>query len=270
MSFRNKRIWNIEWFGNDYVKKAGAQNHVLGLLTPETFPVLSYTNKHGRLWGAATLQQILAVLQHPAGLYEILVPDRNVKVYVDVDKTECSLDEIKKVIIHHFPNARMQISGREGSWHIILSNYYAPSVLDMRTVMIPFTTKYKTMGFDVGVYTKNRNFKCIGQSKPNQPVQAYIEGSLETSKHLIRHDFDDDSVNIMEMQWDFPKLSDLRKKDGSPALPFDLSVIPQGELPVPKDFDWLTSEPLQKLALIPCNKRGKEALDHNTIWRIMV
>ncbi|KAI8815509.1 uncharacterized protein EV422DRAFT_510535, partial [Fimicolochytrium jonesii] len=146
-------------------------------------PDLILHGKEGPVVSAVTREQLCKLLRWKAGIYKILVPDHVRKLYFDVDKAETPLSEIKRVILGEFQNARLQISGREGSWHIILSNYYAQNLEAMGPV-VRFVHQYKELGFDTHVYTKNRNFKCINQAKPNQPRQAYIEGDAEWSKHL--------------------------------------------------------------------------------------
>ncbi|KAI9101377.1 hypothetical protein DFS34DRAFT_614262, partial [Phlyctochytrium arcticum] len=267
---RTVDAWKLKWYGNDNVTKSGAQDYVLSLLTEDTYPILSYTNKYGRLWGAVSEQDLYTLVKRKSGLYEILVPDRKQKVYFDVDKSQVSLDDVKNQILEVFPNAKMNISGRPGSWHIILQNYFAKDLSGMKPVQM-FAKLYSHMGFDAGVYTKNRNFKCINQAKPNAPIQEYIEGSKILSKHLVMHDFDLDAVDIetMEFPFDMP-IAEVSTKDGIPVDKFDLLSIPQGNLEKPENFDWLTAEPLHKLAILPCPSRDSpDYLSHNTVWRVM-
>ncbi|KAI9092848.1 hypothetical protein DFS34DRAFT_596416 [Phlyctochytrium arcticum] len=269
-TFRHVVSWKLNWVGNNSVNKSGAQDYILQQLTPETYPVLSLTERRGRLWAAVTKEQLCGLLRWKAGVYEILVADRKRKIYFDIDKTNIALQDIKNVILQTFPNARMQISGRDGSWRIILSNYYADSLQAMAPVVL-FVQQHRELGFDTTVYTKNRNFKCINQAKPNQPVQAYIEGDQNFSKHLIMHDFDDDAVNIADMEFPLLPTPAIKQKDGTPVGKLDLLAIPQRTLSVPDNFDWLTATPLDKLAMIPCPKRGsKDTLQHDVMWRILV
>ncbi|KAI9088847.1 hypothetical protein DFS34DRAFT_654724 [Phlyctochytrium arcticum] len=137
--------------------------------------------------------------------------------------------------------------------------------------VVLFVQQHKELGFDPSVYTKNRNFKCINQAKPNQPIQAFIEGDKEFSKHLIMHDFDYDSVNIADMEFPHLPTPSIKQKNGTPVGKLDLLAIPQQTLPGPENFARLTATPLDKLAMIPCPKRqSKDALQHDVMWRILV
>ncbi|KAI8820284.1 uncharacterized protein EV422DRAFT_579027 [Fimicolochytrium jonesii] len=199
-------------------------------------------NKDMRQRGNGTAVRIL---RWKAGIYEILVPDRERKIYFDVDKAETPLSEIKRVILDI------------GQRRVLAHHPYAQNLEAMGPV-VRFVQQYKELEFDTGVYMKNRNFKCINQAKPNQPRQAYIEGDAEWSKHLVMHDFDDHAVDIGTLS--FPMLPELatKRRDGSPATN-------------PTDFDWLTAEPLDKLAILPCAKRAEDGfLRHDVIWRVML
>lgn len=274
---RIKRVWKIDWIGNDHKVKSGAQDFVLSQLKENEHLILSYTNKHSRLWGALTYLQLKELIDKDHGLYEVLVADRKRKVYFDVDKTDRKLDEIKMLILDAFPDARMQVSGREGSWHIILSNYYANNLAAMMPVKF-FAILHKELGFDTGVYHQNRNMKCINQCKPKRvnEHQLHVDGSMDASKHLIMHDFDHDAIDIASMKFDFMEAvitaeKSTDKKTAKNTLRLDLMTIPQLELPVPEDFELSAATPLQKLALIPCYPRGHEsALHHDTMWRLLV
>src|SRR5437016_6209366 len=196
--------WKITTYRNQ--GKCGAQNKMLediGCMNdgaPEdVFPILSHTPRYGRWWGAANLKQLSQIIKKDQGIYEILTKNGKRKVYFDVDKTDKTLEEIEEIILKHFPGAVLQISGYLGSYHIILSNYYAENNDAMWQIKL-FCSHYKEYGFDAKVYTKTRNMKCINQSKsktiskgvPRPPRQLYIKGSEVLSKHLIMHDFDDD------------------------------------------------------------------------------
>ncbi|KAJ3272428.1 hypothetical protein HK104_004476 [Borealophlyctis nickersoniae] len=193
--FRKVHIWKVDWIGNNAYDRSGAQDHVLANMEPNTFPIQSYTKK-GRLWGAFPPDVITRLIKKNYGLYEILHPTFKCKVYFDVDKSTDSLEDIKKIILDRFPGARMHISGRKGSWHIVLSNYYADNNLEAMRPVKQFVMENVQHGFDKGIYTLNRNMKCINQRKPGKLLQEYIEGDTALTKHLILHDFDDDAVNI--------------------------------------------------------------------------
>ncbi|KAJ3286116.1 hypothetical protein HK104_009175 [Borealophlyctis nickersoniae] len=267
--FRDITSWKIKWKGNNHKEQSGAQDHVLQHLTPGMFPVLSLTRKFGRMWAAVGLDHLLRLIKKNHGVYEILCEHLKRKIFFDVDKSDIPLEEVKMIILERFPGARLQISGRDGAWHIILSNYYAENLDAMRPIK-RFAMMHVSKGFDKGVYTKTRNMKCINQSKPDKPVQAYIEGDLSLSKHLILHDFDDDAINIDTIDFGYEEEEVIVKEGKKQSLTLDILSIPQHDLPIPHNFDWLTATPTDKLAILPNLKRGERGChDHDICWQVM-
>jgi hypothetical protein len=271
--------WKLEWKGNNYIHKSGAMDDVLKRVTSETFPVESYTQKHGRLWTVVTKEQLVRLIQKNRGIYEIFPAEGKRKVYFDVDKGEKALEEAKELILSKFPGANMHVSGRnalhgqpdsESSWHITLSNYYAMNLAAMAPVR-ELCREWKEYGFDPVVYMKNQNYKCINQSKPDKPIQEYLEGSQELSKHLIMHDFDEEAIDIATMDLGFKEVVARLQKKTKYSTVLDILAIPQSELPSPDNFDWLTASPLDKLSILPCPKRGTlGCLSHLLCWQIML
>ncbi|KAJ3246506.1 hypothetical protein HK104_007883, partial [Borealophlyctis nickersoniae] len=213
--FRFVEWLGITWVANKGKDGRGAQDYVIANLKDGQVPIWSHTRKRGRLWGAATLKQLLKLLQKDHGIYEILIPDVPRKVYFDIDHSDASLDEIKSIITGYFPNAIMNISGRLGtdmSVHITLENYFALNLDGMEVVKV-IALRNHEKGFDTGVYTKNRNMKCINQAKPNGPVQGYLEGNTTIVNHLILHGIDKkNSIDITAMTFD-PPIKLIQKND---------------------------------------------------------
>ncbi|KND02853.1 uncharacterized protein SPPG_01932 [Spizellomyces punctatus DAOM BR117] len=284
--FRMVKWLGITWLGNLEIpgvqKATGAQDKVLAELPPDKVPLWCHHPKKGRLWGTATTEQLIEITATNHYIYEILVfaPYRHHKVYFDIDPpkqkkgeeegTPISLNDAKSIILQYFPHARFQISGHEGSWHIILSNYYAGN-LESTAVLQQIARKH---GWDVSVYYRNSNFKCINQSKPGQAVQDYIEGNTARSKHFILHDFDEDAIDISTMTFDLgelPAVTSLRKKNAAgrtQSQSIDILSIPQLDLPVPDNYD--PKNNLQKLSMLPNPPRGSPGtLDHHTCWKVM-
>ncbi|KAI9096667.1 hypothetical protein DFS34DRAFT_675223 [Phlyctochytrium arcticum] len=195
LPLRNIQYLGLTWTGNNVVDRSGAMNHVIQQLEPDQFPILSFTTKYKRLYTAVTSSKLAALVAKNRGLYEIILPERKRKVYFDIDpKDNLTLDEIKSKILAQFPNARLHISGRHpngeeaGSYHVVLSNYYTDNLDETRNTTRRFAD---ANGFDTAVHSTNQQFKCINQSKPGKPVQAYMEGSNDPLKHLVMHGFDD-------------------------------------------------------------------------------
>ncbi|KAJ3286760.1 hypothetical protein HK104_008889 [Borealophlyctis nickersoniae] len=266
--FRDIPYLKINWKANNHVDASGAQDYVIEHLLPGQFPILSHTSMQ-RLWGALTFEDICRVIKKNRGIYEILKPDLKRKVYFDVDKSTLSLNEVKEIILKCFPNARMHISGREGSWHIVLSNYFAKNLESTLNTLRPFAQEH---GFDKSVYTKNRNFKCINQSKRGEPVQKYVEGSRVLSKHLVLHDFDDDAIDIDTIDFGYAD-KETKAKTARERTSLDVLSIPQHDLPVPDHYDCLHAKPLEELALLPNPPRSSKEtaiMDHQVSWQVML
>ena len=154
------------------------------------------------------------------------------------DELKNVLETAKAVVYEKFPNANLQVSGSiemcskhkvlKHSYHIVLSNYFAKDLFEMQMSTKFFAMKHKNIGFDTTVYERNKQMKAINQSKLETPrrVQAYVEGSCTLSKHLVLHDFDEDSTDVSTMEFDVPK--ELGENPNvSKALQLDLMDIPQ-------------------------------------------
>lgn len=130
------------------------------------------------------------------------------------------LEKLKGIILMAFPATNFQVSGCESnekwSYHITLSNYYADKLSNLSLKLKSFCGAYIDYGFDVSVYSKNRNMKCINQSKgykskvingektmiKDMRIQSTIEGSEELSKHLILQNFDEQAINIKTLNFE--------------------------------------------------------------------
>ncbi|KAJ3272555.1 hypothetical protein HK104_004450 [Borealophlyctis nickersoniae] len=270
-----KKWLGVTWVGNKG-KAGGAQGYVIDNLKDDQWPILSYTRKHGRLWGAGTLDQLLKLLTKDHGIYEILIPDVPPKVHFNIDHSDASWDEIRSTITGYFPNAIMNISGRLGtdmSLHITLENYWAPNLEGLEAVKV-IALRNREKGSDASIYTKNRNMKCINQAKPNGPVQKYLEGNTNTVSHLILHGIDKiNSTDITGMKFNPPielveKNDDLTTQERE--LLIDVLAIPQQNLVVPGDFDLMTATPLDKLTKLPNPPKFSHGWPgHDIIWQVM-
>jgi hypothetical protein len=317
---RDVKVYKHHWVGNKYsrdkaaseAEKANAEDAIVktkayqfnlercATLGPEYFPILRHTRWEGRLWTTVTHRQLTNLINHGnCWVYEILLPDLKRKVYFDVDKTSASLEEILAPVYQHFPHARCQVSGSEKddgtkSYHITLSNYYADTLAAMLPVKL-FTMKYQGLGYDDSVYTKNRNMKCINQSKAVNTkigekvrIQQYVSGDAVLTKHLILHDFDKDAVDINTMAFPFVEeakaVVPVRKtKSGKIRKPsaqeiksaMDICTIPQQDLPVPESFinregnesqfNLEEAWPIDKLRLVPNPPAGSRGELHHMI-----
>ena len=228
-------------------------------------------------WCIASYQEILKMIEKDNHIYEVLTENVKRKVYFDIDfkplKTDTFnefVEKSKKIILTMFPQAIFNISGSESvekwSIHVILSNYYTSNLKDS-LVLKCFCDTYKDYGFDSCVYSKNRNMKCINQSKgykigkdengkqisiKDTRIQAIIEGS----KHLILHDFDDNAININTLDFgDYLMINKepnqepkkLRERLKNKEKGIDILNIQPSEIPLSLEFDYYNATNLEKL-----------------------
>ncbi|KAJ3020551.1 hypothetical protein HKX48_000630 [Thoreauomyces humboldtii] len=154
----------------------------------------------------------------------------------------------------------------------LLNNYHAMT-LDAMTSVKLIAVKHFSDGFDPSVYCKNKNFKCINQSKIAKPVQGWIEGSKSDLDHLVLHGIDfNSSQDIEGMTFDGIEIP--HEPESTDMIPvetkIDILSIPQQSLPVPVNFDIMTAMPLDILAKLPNPpKNAPGGLNHNLIWQVM-
>jgi hypothetical protein len=153
------------------------------------------------MWGCCDTTTALKLIQKNSGAYEIL-HKFPMKVYFDIDKKENlkpdDLTTYKNIILKHIPDAMMAISGSETdqkhSYHITLTNYTFKNEQerDDFKLFVKTVLHIEDNGFDTAVYTKNRNMKCVNQSKPeDKRVQEIIEDD-DIKNHLISAFISDD------------------------------------------------------------------------------
>jgi hypothetical protein len=270
--------------------------------------VIYKSNGFNMFWGIANYEQVKKMIEKDNGIYEVLPEMGKRKVYFDIDtkKEEAHgsfiehLEKCKEIILNHFPDARLQISGSESkkfSYHIILSNYYADNLSRIKLNLKAFCLCYQDYGFDTCVYTKNRNMKCINQTKglrkitvngkqrniKDNRVQAYIEGSTDLSKHLIMWNFDKDAKNIKDI--DFSNflqacqrtetgnvLSVKQKRQRLENLEKGIDIInlKPTDKALSLDFDYANAGPLEKIKVLPnYPKEDKQALHHNICMKVL-
>ena len=264
MALRSVQSWKTTWWKN-MSDSGGAQDHMLSLMKPEEFPFASHTKKEGRMWGSMKRAQYLKLLEKNRGLYEIIESAKKRKVYFDVDcpgDAPDPIETVKTVLTEKFPGARLQISGSRTpikiSYHVIISNWFFMNK-DLQRSMLSWTIM-NVPHVDKGVYTMNRNMKCVNQGKTDGRVQTILEGSPEILKHMILDGFDDDAQDASEITWELCSTVDRTRT-------FDILEIPELNLTCPEDFDWIDSTPVEVLNLI---QNTPDLLGHMNTWKIML
>ena len=184
---------SVNWLKNQ-TKEGGAMEEVLKTKKEDDIAFNIISKKFGRMWGSCDNTTALKLIEKNSGLNEIL-HKFPMKVYFYIDKTEnLKADDIttyKNIILKYIPDAKMAISGSETnekhSYHITLTNYVFNDMIERDDFKI-FVKEYlfeEDNGFDTKVYTKNRNMKCIKQSKPGcSRVQMILEDD-KMENHFI-------------------------------------------------------------------------------------
>lgn len=250
------QVWKLTFFKNDDAN-CGAQNEAIKACTSEQIVVHSQTVKNGRMWGCATPSQFLKLIEKNHGLYEVMTRFPH-KVYFDIDKQgqaeEGHLQNIKNIILQYFPNAEMAISGSikesKTSHHIVLQNYVIHNEEERQYMkhLVKYICENQEESFDWKVYTKNRNMKCINQSKDDGRVQEIIENP-DFKAHCITCFVSDYSLPFSELPEEIKTEVMVAKSKGT----FDLGQLPKLVLSTPVDFDIVSADAEECFALLPLN-----------------
>ncbi|KAI8818847.1 uncharacterized protein EV422DRAFT_508001 [Fimicolochytrium jonesii] len=217
------------------------------------------------------------LLKDDKGLFEVMHPDRMMKLMFDIDYTGMNdpIGKVKKRIRSILPNASMNISGSVGekgdtlkfSYHIVVNNYHVLNVGELDPIK-QFCAMYKELGFDMNIYRANGLMKYVNQSKGDGRVQEIIEGSDNILDHTIMHGIPKDSIhvkNVSELQnFLSPGAPALRKRkrendEGSVQARkgrYYPGQIPRMNLEPPETLDIYRGDPLHFLAHMPNPKRG--------------
>ena len=186
MSVSSINVWGVTWFKNASAQ-GGAQNIAIQYRSDDEVVIHSHTKKNGRMWGCCSPAKLLELIAANHGIFEIMT-DFPQKVYFDLDKEgrhpeyrEWAEAQIAQIL----PGAEMVASGsitdEKTSVHVVVQNYAINNETDRKALHLMCD---RLDGFDGKVYTKNRNMKCVNQSKLDGRLQAvYTEPDLR--KHLI-------------------------------------------------------------------------------------
>lgn len=187
--------------------KIGSQVALIQTL-PEShnlYMCMNTTNKGARGWITLSKEDALKKLTKNNGMYEVIIHNKPRQVYFDCDfKGIDYIENFKALLILLMPDANLNISGSKqefkNSYHIVIDNYYFQNI-DLQKCIINFIKTSKIKGFtleeigvDSAVYDRNRNFKCINQSKVDRVgnkavmspfIQEFISGSKLNEDHLV-------------------------------------------------------------------------------------
>lgn len=258
-------IWKTPFIKN-ISENGGAMNEAIKESNPQTDIVIhSDTQKNGRAWGYTQPLKLLELIKNNKGIYEVITKFPH-KLYFDIDKVggegagPLFLNDVKDIINKYFPNAELAISGsitpEKVSYHIIVNNYTIHNQEEREYVkqIIKHISENVESSFDWKVYTKNRNMKCINQSKRDGRVQEIIENE-DYRKHLITCFINDYCLPFPPINQEIEQTIMIAK---SKAV-YDIGTLPKLNLIEPNDFDFFTAEAIQILPMFPISKD----FDHN-------
>ena len=272
--FTNVSYKSINWLKNK-TKEGGAMDEVLSKIKGDEMAFNIISKKYGRMWGCCDTTTALKLIQKNSGAYEIL-HKFPMKVYFDIDKKENlkpdDLTTYKNIILKHIPDAMMAISGSETdqkhSYHITLTNYTFKNEQerDDFKLFVKTVLHNEDNGFDTAVYTKNRNMKCVNQSKPeDKRVQEIIEDD-DIKNHLISAFISDDCKSVKLPENIVVKAQQKSKEKRK----VDIMSLPQchaGYLGDIRKTDLTRDDlynPINLLNLLPINKD----FDHTYTWMV--
>ncbi len=239
-------------------EKGGAMARAIAEQPPNTILNHSQTKKHGRLWGFSKPDVFLTNLEKNNGLYEIIHHFPH-KVYFDIDEKaidnfDAFLENVKQIILGYFPNADLAISGshtaEKASLHLVLNNYLINNEAD-RTHMkalAKYIQDNDLPSCDWKVYTKNRNMKCINQSKLDGRVQLIIENP-DYKKHIITAFLNDSNLPLPKLSEPIMEQIAIAKSKST----FDLGLLPKLVLSCPDEINYDEITPAECLSLLPIN-----------------
>jgi hypothetical protein len=259
MAYKSTRWLGINWYSG----KSGVLAYVTeqrNLNSPDNVIISSHTSKFRR-FAHIPSELLTGILDKDHGIYEIIEHNRKRRVYFDIDHSDASLSDISDVIIKHFPNAQLNISGNKsvGSYHIVLQNYYYDTIKEQQELKSWLSSKEcASLGFDNKVYGRNQQFKCIGQSKPGKQVQSYISGSKLIDDHLV--------CNVPS-----GLINALSDNEYLPVHLCNVNIlrVPQQKQKIRSHIDFTEYNPLDLINLVRNPIRGTDSLPHAITHMVM-
>jgi hypothetical protein len=208
-------------------------------------------------------------------LYEVISSYPH-KLYFGIDKSDFPpeefdanvyLEKVIKIIQQYFPRADLAISGSitptKISYHLIANNYLIQSERDRENVknICKYLKANVDDGFDWKVYTKNRNMKCVNQSKPNdESIQEMITHNDNVTNQFITCFFSlNESLPIKELPLEVVEVIEIEQAKKSF---FDLALLPKVKLTCPNDLDYDNLKPIDILNMLNLNKDYDHSYTH--------
>jgi len=257
--------WGMNWYKNASAE-GGAMKHVIKNKKPEEKVLLSETKKDGKMWGCCTAEKATELIKKNHGIYEVICEYPH-KLYFDID---CKKPIIDKPILERtmqqiksiWPNGEWAVSGSivedvKESYHIVSDKYVIHN--DEEREMVKSAVKHlqsENDAFDWKVYTKNRNMKCINQSKADGRVQEIMRES-DYRKHLICS-FIPTYPEAIDCHFDEPLKEKIAIEKAKRKI--NIASLPHLNLETPADLNILGMKPIDMMKLCPY-KNNKDAFE---------
>ena len=232
--------------------------------------IWSKTRKYGNMWADVNDNELLKLTTKDNSIYEVICSFPH-KIYFDIDGDNKDYNIYEKIvpkINELFPDADMAVSGSKSdvrqSYHIVLNNYLINSEEDRQRMKS--LAKYLKLNFDDGfddkVYTKNRNMKCINQSKEDGRIQAIVLNK-DVKKHFI--------TTFIQSKYELPKFEITQPEiklaidiDEVKSKKFNIGELPKLKLVLPQTIKFNINDfkPIEALKILPINKSFDHKYTH--------
>ena len=237
--------------------KGGAQTIAIKDCPDTHIMVHSQTKKLGRIWGHTDPEKLLTMIENNNGIYEVITKFPH-KVYFDVDDDSLGvlsaeeqkdhLDNVLSKIESILPDSGAAVSGSytetRVSYHVILNNYAICNDKDRLLVK----SIAQQCGYDFKVYTKNRNMKCINQSKDDGRIQAILVNDNKKA-HMI-------TCFLNDHPKQFPMFNEVVYENiliEQAKIVYDVGKLPKYDLKPPHKMVLDEMSATDVLALLPIN-----------------
>ena len=268
-NFKTITHLKINWLKNAS-ENGGAMQLIINSKPENNNVIWSKTNKMGNMWADVNNDELLKLVEKDHSIYEVIHKFPH-KVYFDIDADNKDYDIYEKLIPkikELFIDADIAISGSKSdvrqSYHIVLNNYLINNEDERQTIKL--LVKYLNINFDdsfdTKVYTKNRNMKCINQSKEDGRTQSLILNE-DIKKHLITT-FIEPKYKLPTFEIAQPEINLAIEIDKIKLNKFNVGDLPKLKLEVPDNikFDINDFTPNDALKILPINKTFDHKYTH--------
>ena len=270
-TFKTITHLKINWLKNAS-ENGGAMQMVINSRNNSGNNVIwSKTKKNGNMWADVSNSQLLKLLEKDNYIYEVIHAFPH-KLYFDIDADNKDYDIYEKIVPEInklFPDADIAVSGSKSdirqSYHIILNNYLIKNENDRQLMksIVKYLKNNFNDSFDDKVYTKNRNMKCINQSKEDGRIQAIIFND-ELQKHFITTFINGADYPIPTFEVTQPEVKLAIDIDTVQTKKFNVGELPKLKLELPEDnkFNINDFTPKEALKILPINKSFAHKYTH--------